>query len=96
MDLLAVFCISDFTLYSVLTNEEEFADYLHRNLSLPLDDINTLINSTVNIHEVNKCTVQFEVWREISKLFFGFHGYKYTDQLNINIHEVNKCTENTI
>jgi hypothetical protein len=52
LDLFPVFCISDFTLYSVLTNEEEFADYLHRNLSLPLDDINTLINSTVNIHEV--------------------------------------------
>ncbi|XP_021369630.1 ATP-binding cassette sub-family A member 2-like isoform X2 [Mizuhopecten yessoensis] len=44
----------DFQLSSVVGNRLKFAKYLHSNLSLPMDDINTIMNATIHISELNK------------------------------------------
>ena len=43
---------SDFQLKSVLTNVKKFQHFLTSNLSLPVDDVTVLLNSTIAVKEV--------------------------------------------
>ncbi|CAC5402030.1 ABCA2 [Mytilus coruscus] len=57
------------TVYSVLTDKDEFADFLHKNMSIPIEDVNSLLNSTVNIRKIYRLLFG-------SDILYTENGYK--------------------